>query len=162
MLPPVKRRVAGALATSIVAPYVMALQLWIQEIVNFEAGDSYRYLIWLNLDGKVPDTFELFQALFQVLALATYGLAYISPFLFLISCLIAWQTKAPKWAVLKGMLLGGGIVAPALVAEPSLKSFLLSIQGVLSGAICGWVYGLVAFRDQPGADPKPPQSQAHF
>lgn len=147
-MPSVERRIAGALAASIVAPYSMALQLWVWNMVRFNSGDPYEYLTWVNLDQKAPATFNAFQALFEALAVATYGLIYISPPLFLVSCLIAWQTESFKWAVLTGMLLGGGIAMFFLIAEPSLILSILTIQATLSGAFCGWTYGIVVFRNR--------------
>jgi hypothetical protein len=122
-----KRRILGLITASVTAPYLIAL-FWV-----FSRGKLFSPL------GKNPYPDDFF--LYGAMGIVFFGLPLlaIAWFCEAIVTAIGWRSR---WTVLlTGAIIGTGFIA---VMDNSLWSDIA--LGAVSGAICGWIYWLIAIR----------------
>lgn len=133
------RRILGVLAATIIAPYLV---MFLLNLFGLLSGDSAGLKEPLDLLKTIPlGTFALLMFGLPLLILASICAALVH--------LIAQPTwRAP---VLSGAILGFGFVATFFVRnlEYDAWTFTALISGLCSGAICGWIYWLIAI-GRPG------------
>lgn len=131
-----KRHIWGVLAATVVAPYLTAF-LWC--LLGFAAGGIY----------GVKEPFDILKAI----PLGTFGLLLFGTPLLVFTSLCAALVNAMgarSWhiSVLSGAIPGLGFMIALYVRtlDYDKDAAILLISGLVSGAICGWIYWRIAIK----------------
>lgn len=138
------RTVTGVVVATLAAPFVFLLQ-----IVLFERFGPLA-------SGSPPAPFQWrgFDALLLMLALLVGQLTLL---VLPVAGLVAYAGRRLGWRALSIHLLGGSLtgllfsvfVISSMAAVPMGDGPLL-LFGLVTGAVCGWIYWLIAVRPRPG------------
>jgi hypothetical protein len=142
------RVIGGILAASLAAPY--AASFFIYGLIALVGASTSTNLLF-----GAPAYFDGFLDLFKFLVIGTLGAMMFGLPIILGVSIVAFVLHIFALHTKRSVIASGSVIGcvslTLLFVEEQSDAWIFPIAGLLSGAICGWIYWRIAIRQTPKA-----------